>query len=171
MKPVHSPAAPETSRDLPPFPAAPGGHHPALDVFRPQEKVIFTGVVVAARGNPRRHHTDNAVHDRVIRPWRQEKNHIADPQGPVTARHDLHHLRLAQRGVHAGAEIRSEEYRARANSTNIFRITPCLAHVPSRMVPGMEDYADFVPRRDMGKRPASSACRQNQNGAHNRPSE
>lgn len=170
MEPIHGPAASKSSGDLPPFPSTPGRHHSSLDMFKPQEKFVFTGVVVPARENPFRHHSDNAVHDRAVRPWRKEKNHIADLQRPVAIRYDLHHFRPAQGRIHAGAAIRSEDGRACTIPMNVLRINSRLAHVPSWAMPEVEDYADFFPMRDMGKRPASSACRQNQNGAHNRPS-
>jgi hypothetical protein len=55
-------------------------------------------------------HTDNAMYDQLISPQWQEKYYIANAQGPAVIRHDLHHLWLAQSGIHAGTGISGEEH-------------------------------------------------------------
>ncbi|MDD8025698.1 MAG: hypothetical protein PHI34_04235 [Acidobacteriota bacterium] len=76
-KPAVRQPAPEPAHDLPPLLTAPGGHDPAFDALRLQEKVIFPGVVVASRGQARGSHTDKAMDDGPSGLRRRKKNHIA----------------------------------------------------------------------------------------------
>jgi hypothetical protein len=50
------------------------------------------------------------MYDWLISPQWHEKYYIANAQGAAVIRHDLHHLRSAQSGIHAGAGISGEEH-------------------------------------------------------------
>src|SRR4030066_1654056 len=110
MMPAASQPALVPPRDLPPFLTTPCGNHLTFNALWLQEKSILLGVVVTECGYTCRGHTYNAVYDHVISLRWQKKDHIANAQGHAVIRHDLHDLRLAQGGIHAGANIRGEEH-------------------------------------------------------------
>jgi hypothetical protein len=117
----------KASRDLPPLLATPDRHYLTLYVLWLQEKRVLLGVVVTEGRHTFRGHTDKSVYYWSISLRRQAIDHIANPQGPVPIGHDLHHLRLAQSGIHAGTDIDGEEHGPRSVPV-ASRLRPYLVH-------------------------------------------
>ena len=166
-KPTAYQPALQSPGNLPPLLAAPCGLHLTFNVLRLQEVGILSRVVVTQSRYARPGHTDNTVHDRLFSPRRQKKNHVSNPQGAVAIRHNLHYFRFSQRGIHTGADISGEEYVPRS-ALVIDKMNTLQTHAHYEWINSRVG-ADLVPRREAGKRPASSACLQNQNGAHRLP--